>query len=461
MAKKYLDNEDYFMCSGGIFPAKIHDEKNTFITQGNRKHLTHFDTATSKPDFTCKWAVVLAVAAAVFFALLASTPIGWAILAGLAVGIGAGGLILCGVMMAAGRKWIGYEITVIILKERHALTSDAYMTCALGGEIRWAPEITSPGMAFWTGARNLGFATLEGVMYGYAVYGATSLLTTAGRAAFIPNMWGGLKLTYGKIGLAVRVAFAVENVSYNNATGKYSGEHSNGLDIAKDGAQTFFGEAAPYINIGSKIVSGEADTITGGEIAQAIAIPFSFVGLNIQATGAEHQVPYALRKAANMGLVKGAGLFKIDIVAQRRQMALDFYKRNNPGMSLKDLKSHLNGIDFNMPIEVIEIAGGTELMQFTKVNTAGDVLTGEYYTNNPHNTPSELGISDKYSVRDPSNNWQQTDQVNTVEQKPVTIETTTEGLKSTSAPIEDTWSLKGESVPTEGHGSQVYIPKKK
>jgi len=60
---KFLDNEDYFMCSEGIFPARIHDGKNTFITQTTRKHLTHFDTAASKPDFTCKMAVVLAVVA--------------------------------------------------------------------------------------------------------------------------------------------------------------------------------------------------------------------------------------------------------------------------------------------------------------------------------------------------------------------------------------------------------------
>lgn len=160
-----------------------------------------------------------------------------------------------------------------------------------------------------------------------------------------------------------------------------------------------------------------------------------------------------------MGLIKGARLFKIDIIAQRRQLAIDFYKKNNPGMPIDDIMSHLNGIDFNLPVEIIEISGGTELMQYTKVNTLGDVLTGEYYTNNPYNTPSELGVSERYSVKDPNNGWKQTDQVNTVEQKPVTVENTTEGLKSTSAPIEDTWSLKGESVPTEGHGSQIYIPK--
>ena len=108
MAKVYLTDEHYFLCSGGLFPARIYDGKSTHVSKTGKHYLTHYDTATKTPDFTCRWAVVLAVMAAVFFALLASNPIGWAILAGLIIGLGIG-FLLCGVMMAGGRKWIGYE----------------------------------------------------------------------------------------------------------------------------------------------------------------------------------------------------------------------------------------------------------------------------------------------------------------------------------------------------------------
>ena len=88
MAKVYLTDEHYFLCSGGLFPARIYDGKSTHVSKTGKHYLTHYDTATKTPDFTCRWAVVLAVMAAVFFALLASNPIGWAILAGLIIGLG-------------------------------------------------------------------------------------------------------------------------------------------------------------------------------------------------------------------------------------------------------------------------------------------------------------------------------------------------------------------------------------
>ena len=68
-------------------------------------------------------------------------------------------------------------------------------------------------------------------------------------------------------------------------------------------------------------------------------------------------------------------------------------------------------------------------------------------------------ISDKYNVRDPNNGWNYTDEIRSVNQERVTIPKDSEGLKSTSAEIDDTWSLKDQSVHTEGGGSQIYIPK--
>ena len=120
--------------------------------------------------------------------------------------------------MAGGRKWIGYERHLIIKRTQYALTSDSYMVCPLGGKISWAPEITSPGIALWTGLRNTGFATFQGIMYGYAAYGGVSLFTTSGLEAVGINLLKGWAQTYGKAGLMMRGGFAAENVAYRNAT---------------------------------------------------------------------------------------------------------------------------------------------------------------------------------------------------------------------------------------------------
>ncbi|WP_312901931.1 glycohydrolase toxin TNT-related protein [Chryseobacterium taichungense] len=151
-----------------------------------------------------------------------------------------------------------------------------------------------------------------------------------------------------------------------------------------------------------------------------------------------------------------------DIFDIRRKKAIEFYQKYNPDMTERQIKSHISGIDFNKPIEVVKLPEGTELIQYTKVNTEGIVLRGDYYTNNPNHTPSELGVSDKYNVQTP-------DRVKTSEVKEVTKEVLklpkdVEGLKSTSAEINDTWSRideYGQELPiyTKGGGIQIYIPK--
>ena len=318
MAKVYLTDEHYFLCSGGLFPARIYDGKSTHVSKTGKHYLTHYDTATKTPDFTCRWAVVLAVMAAVFFALLPSNPIGWAILAGLIIGLGIG-FLLCGVMMAGGRKWIGYERHLIIKRTQYALTSDSYMVCPLGGKISWAPEITSPGIALWTGLRNTGFATFQGIMYGYAAYGGVSLFTTSGLEAVGINLLKGWAQTYGKAGLMMRGGFAAENVAYRNATRQYEGGEPT--DMLKDAGKTFIGDVYQYYNIGTKLANGEE--VSAEEIANAAATPLSMVGLNIQANKlSEQQIPENLRNFSKEVNNKIGGLFKRNIVSSTAVEAL-------------------------------------------------------------------------------------------------------------------------------------------
>lgn len=150
------------------------------------------------------------------------------------------------------------------------------------------------------------------------------------------------------------------------------------------------------------------------------------------------------------------------IITLRKKQAIEFYQKHNPDMTERQIKSHISGIDFTKPIEIVNLQEGTKLIQYTKLNTEGIALKGDYYTDNLNNTPSELGVSDKYNVQTP-------DRVKTSEVKDVTreiliLQKDAEGLKSTSAEIYDTWSRidkDGKELPihTKGGGSQIYIPK--
>ena len=117
----------------------------------------------------------------------------------------------------------------------------------------------------------------------------------------------------------------------------------------------------------------------------------------------------------------------MDIEEQRYLKAKEFYQKYNPEMSPDALESHLSGIDFSKPVEVVKYSEGTELMQYTKVNTEGTVLRGDYYTDNPACTPSQLGISDKYNVSTPDRI--KTQEVRQVTKDTVTLPNDVEGLK--------------------------------
>jgi len=135
-------------------------------------------------------------------------------------------------------------------------------------------------------------------------------------------------------------------------------------------------------------------------------------------------------------------------------------------MSIDDIKSHIAGIDFNKPVKIVSVppdgAGpnGNILYQYTRSNTAGTVLRGDYYTSDVNATPDMLGVAEKYNVPNSDRALGLTDEIAKRKQEIVDFDNPVEGLKSTSAPITDSWSFKnGIKVPTPGGGNQIYIPK--
>lgn len=155
------------------------------------------------------------------------------------------------------------------------------------------------------------------------------------------------------------------------------------------------------------------------------------------------------------------GRFVVDPKVGRKK-AIDFYKKHNPKMTERQIRSHISGIDFTKPVKVVKVPEGTNLTQYTKVNTEGTKLRGDYYTKDPNATPNDLGVSDKYNVQTPERI--PTQEVKDVTKETISIPKDMEGLESTSAEINDTWSRVDEygnelPVHTDGGGSQIYIPK--
>lgn len=118
--------------------------------------------------------------------------------------------------------------------------------------------------------------------------------------------------------------------------------------------------------------------------------------------------------------------------------------------------SHINGIDFNYPVEEVSISKGTSLYQYS----TGKI--GNYFTPDPNVKPNQLGISSiaNGSIRD---------------KYEITFNEVPEGgypaLRSTAKEITDTWSTRlytsygltetpniVVAEQTLGGGTQIFIP---
>ena len=128
-------------------------------------------------------------------------------------------------------------------------------------------------------------------------------------------------------------------------------------------------------------------------------------------------------------------------VAEKRQLARDFYLKQ--GYNPKRIDSHLAGIDFNQPVEVITLPKDTRVVQWQ----AAGGPQGNYYAL-PGTSPQQLGISP--SALNPASG-QIVDKVATT----YVTNSEVEVLQSTAAAVNDTWSIPGQVIATEGKGTQM------
>jgi RHS repeat-associated protein len=121
---------------------------------------------------------------------------------------------------------------------------------------------------------------------------------------------------------------------------------------------------------------------------------------------------------------------------ERQTLARDFYRA--AGWSDSRIASHVKGIDFNYPVEPINIPRGAVLSQH---GFPGDPI-GNYFAN-PGTPALGLGIYPRGRVQ---SFYQAT--------------TDLPGLRSTAASVTDTWSVPGWGIDVPGGGTQIFIPNK-
>jgi len=121
---------------------------------------------------------------------------------------------------------------------------------------------------------------------------------------------------------------------------------------------------------------------------------------------------------------------------ERQTVARDFY-RATTGWNDTKIASHLRGIDFSQPVNIVDIPAGASLTQF---NLPGRV--GNYYA--PVGTSANtLGIY-----------------TSGLTESSHVFGSPTRALQSTAASVVDDWSMSGAGwrIQTDGGGTQFFVP---
>jgi hypothetical protein len=130
-----------------------------------------------------------------------------------------------------------------------------------------------------------------------------------------------------------------------------------------------------------------------------------------------------------------------------QETATNFFR--SQGVSETDIPSYLTGIDFTQPVSVQTIGPGKTLWQY---QTPG-ASQGNWYSLSSTTQPSELGIS-------PLGFNRTTKAIEPKIMNPYITTETVNVLRSTSASVNDFWSVSGQSYPTVGGARQLFSSQK-
>jgi len=126
------------------------------------------------------------------------------------------------------------------------------------------------------------------------------------------------------------------------------------------------------------------------------------------------------------------GAEEASLVEQRQAIARDFYRRT--GFDEARIESHLNGIDFSQPVEVVTLPAGTQLSQR---NFPGEL--GNYFAELGKG-PQGLGVYTNGRV-----------------ESGFTFLESVQALRSTAADAADFWSVRGWTVQATGGETQYFL----
>lgn len=180
-------------------------------------------------------------------------------------------------------------------------------------------------------------------------------------------------------------------------------------------------------------------------------------------------VDITIKGLVNKGMsVEEAKAFRRAVRNERREVARKFYE-NFSNIPKDKIESHLHGIDFTKPIKVEKIppVGQNEITVYQyrniSINT-GEYKYGNYFTTNPHVTPSDLGIADVGVAIDETVPGVVKGQLPLPfsdipkERFVGTIKDEIPCLRSTAKGIYDNWSVPGQEIYAKGGGEQLFIP---
>lgn len=213
---KYLNDKDFFVCSGGLMPTQMMALQDKAGKKDNKGLFLREPDVYTTPlvDFSCKKLMVLMAIVAVVVCALTIATGGAALIAAAAIGglIGAKmGSLICGNAAALARKWIEPKNKVLIGSQK-ALTDKSYMICQIfGDQIRYTPYVKTWSQALALGASNFIGEMFKCVMVGAAAAGI-AVLATEGILGFVANAVINYASTWLGGGLLLRSGLGVNQV---------------------------------------------------------------------------------------------------------------------------------------------------------------------------------------------------------------------------------------------------------
>jgi len=181
-----------------------------------------------------------------------------------------------------------------------------------------------------------------------------------------------------------------------------------------------------------ELVPAEVASETGADISGVAAVA--------------NRMARTLKELKETKDVEQAEVDQLHVIDQRKKVAFDFYK--DQGFSNSDAALHIQGIDFNEPLTVVELKPGQIFQQWQLPITS----QGNYYSELRVNPPS-LGISPFALDRNTGVVVDKLPQVYKVS-RPV------KALKSTARSIIDTWSNPKEPFEAPGGATQYMTTDK-